>query len=83
MGGLEPPLPPRRPPKEALPGHLGCTSTAAGPSAVCFGAVRSGAVVGKRLGGARARVPPLRLQTGPACGQGTFQVCGQLGTPLA
>ena len=40
-----------RPPKEALPEHLGRTVTVAGLSVVCLVPVRSGAMVGGRLGG--------------------------------
>ena len=39
------------PPKEAVPEHLDRTVTVAGPSVVCLGAVRSGAVIGQHLGG--------------------------------
>ena len=52
LGGAEtPPLGRGRPPKEALPHDFDCTSTVAGPSVMCLGAVRSGAVGGGCLGG--------------------------------
>ena len=45
------PMGPGYPRKEAVPEHLDRTNTVAGPSVVCIGAVRSGAVIGGRLGG--------------------------------
>ena len=53
MGGAgTPPLDPMCQPNEAVPEHLDRTSTVAGPSVVCLGAVRSGAVIGGHQGGA-------------------------------
>ena len=43
-------LSPVHPPNETVPEHLDRTSTAAGPSVVCLGAVRSGAVIGGHMG---------------------------------
>ena len=50
-GGWDGPSKPVCPPKEAVPEHLDRTSTMAGPSVVCLAAVRSGAVIGRHLGG--------------------------------